>query len=228
MYAKNQYQNINRVLATIKMGGGDRIPKADKPFPVPNSTASYWRSEPHWLDEHRSTEELPQNADIVIIGTGIAGVSTAYHLLDEENDDASPKPSILLLEARQVCSGATGRNGGHMKKLPSTIIELIESLGSTAAGEMVKFMRENIYAVKRVIEKEKIEAQAELRRSFDVSLDAEDAKEVKKNFEKQLESGFPLTEDLGFVGREFAERVSLNATEVFRLRCPQFLQKTCL
>ena len=189
------------------MGGGDTLPKTNDLLPVPNPTASYWRQEPHWLDSHRSTPSLPPQADIVIIGTGIAGVSTAYHLLSSAENNASP--SILLLEARQVCSGATGRNGGHIKKLPSTIIDLIDSLGIEAAGEMVKFIRENIYALKKVIETEGIEAQAELRRSFDVSIEKGDAEEVRRGFERQLENGFPLSEDLGFVGEEFAERVSL-------------------
>ncbi|CZR66791.1 related to oxidoreductase [Phialocephala subalpina] len=199
------------------MGGGNEIPKTNRILPVPNSTASYWRSKPHRLDEYRSTEHLPSQADITIIGTGIAGVSTAYHLLDIKTHNDTPPPSILLLEARQVCSGATGRNGGHIKKLPSTIVELIEGLGETAAGEVVKFIRENIYGVKRVIEKEKIEAEAELRRSFDVSLDEEDAREVKREYERELESGFPLTEDLQFVGEEFAERVRIDPSAITSL-----------
>ncbi|RDW57200.1 hypothetical protein BP5796_12650 [Coleophoma crateriformis] len=190
------------------MGGGYEIPQVNRILPVPNSTASYWRSKPHWLDEYRSTEQLPSQADIVIIGTGIAGVSTAYHILDRKDNDNAPRPSILLLEARQVCSGATGRNGGHIKKLPSTIVELIQNYGSTAAGEFVKFVRANIYGVKRVIEKEKIDAEAELRRSFDVSLNEEDASEVKRQFDEQLQSEFPLTEDVNYVGEEFAERIT--------------------
>lgn len=199
---------------TIKMGGGNESAKINRLLPVPNSTASYWRSEPHRLDECRSTEQLPSQADIVIIGTGIAGVSTAYHLLKRKVNDNAPQPSILLLEARQVCSGATGRNGGHIKKLPSTIVELIQNHGSTAAGEIVKFVRANIYGVKNVIEKEKIQAEAELRRSFDVSLEKEDAREVKKDFEVQLQSEFPLVEDVGYVGEEFAERLRIDPTEV--------------
>lgn len=63
-----------------------------------------------------------------------------------------------------------------------------------------------------MIEKEKIEAEAELRRSFDVSIKEEDAREVKREFEEQLESGFPLTEDVGYFGEEFAERVSIDPT----------------
>jgi myosin-crossreactive antigen len=78
-----------------------------KPFPVANATVPYWRTELHEIDSHRSTEDLPADCDIVIIGAGLAGVSTAYFLLD---GNPSP-PSIVLLEAREVCSGATGRNG---------------------------------------------------------------------------------------------------------------------
>jgi hypothetical protein len=190
-------------------------------IPVPNPTASYWLSEPHWLDNHRSTPELPSYADIVIIGTGIAGVSTAYHLTETYklanrnrnrnlNDTAppshrghrgaeTPPPSILLLEARTVCSGATGRNGGHIKKLPSTINELIQVYGFAVAGEIVQFIRDNIYAVKDVIEKEGIAAEAELRRSLDVCLDEDDANAVREEYEKLREDGFPLTEDVGCI-----------------------------
>lgn len=194
------------------MGGGNTIPDINRMLPVPNSTASYWRSEPHWLDNYRSSEQVPSQADIVIIGTGLAGVSTAYHLVDRKDDDEAPQPSILLLEARQVCSGATGRNGGHIKKLPSTTGDLIRNYGSAAAGEIVKFVRANIYGVKRVVEKEQIQAEAELRRSFDVSLNNDDAKVVQREFQEQLESGFPLTEDVAHVGEEFAERVCIEWT----------------
>lgn len=76
-------------------------------LPVSNSTVPFWRAEPHPLDEHRSTEELAAECDILIIGAEYAGITTAYHLVDGKN---SP-PSLVLLEARQACSGATGRNG---------------------------------------------------------------------------------------------------------------------
>lgn len=81
-------------------------------LPVPNSTLSYWRSELHPVDSYRSSEHLPSECDIAIIGAGITGVSTAYHLsrLHAANNSGK-KPSIVILEAREVCSGATGRNG---------------------------------------------------------------------------------------------------------------------
>ncbi|KAL4808788.1 FAD dependent oxidoreductase [Aspergillus unguis] len=172
--------------------------------PVPNATKPYWRSDPHWLDEHRSTPHLPAEADIVIIGTGIAGVSTAYHLV---NTPDKQKQSILLLEARQACSGAMGRNGGHIKKLPSTIPDLVSRNGEADAAALVGFVRRNIYAVKEVIDKEGIQAEAELRRSFDVAIDGSDAENIKEGFRELLDAGFPTMQDVQLVD-EHVERIT--------------------
>lgn len=80
------------------------------PRPVPNSTQSFWRTDLDSLDDHRTTEKLPQVSDIVVIGAGYAGASIVYHML-EKNKSIASNPSIVILEARQACSGATGRNG---------------------------------------------------------------------------------------------------------------------
>ena len=75
--------------------------------PTPNSTLPFWRTELHELDNHRFIPDLPAECDIVIVGAGYAGISGDYYILD---DDPLPL-SIVLLEARQTCSGATARNG---------------------------------------------------------------------------------------------------------------------
>jgi hypothetical protein len=77
-------------------------------IPVDNATVPYWRTELHALDEHRTTEELPKECDIAIVGAGMTGIATAYHISKLAGDDI---PSVVILEARQLCSGATGRNG---------------------------------------------------------------------------------------------------------------------
>ncbi|KAI1084130.1 FAD dependent oxidoreductase [Whalleya microplaca] len=82
-----------------------------RPYPVPNATTPVWRTELHELDSHRSTPELPDKQDIVIIGAGFAGAALAHYLLE----DNPQNQSITILEAREACSGATGRNGGHLR-----------------------------------------------------------------------------------------------------------------
>jgi hypothetical protein len=76
-------------------------------LPTPNSTKSFWHSEPSkYLLGHRTTSSLPTKADIVIIGSGISGSSAAYHLSQYDN---VKDLSIVMLEAREACWGATGR-----------------------------------------------------------------------------------------------------------------------
>lgn len=83
------------------------------PFPIQNSTIPFWRTELHPLDGHRSTRDLPARCDIVIIGAGYTGASMVHHLLDG-NEDKDAGNGILILEAREACSGATGRNGSSL------------------------------------------------------------------------------------------------------------------
>lgn len=87
------------------------------PLPVPQSTQSFWlNSAPDCnpLANHGSTSALPKQVDILIIGSGISGVSTLYHLVQGLRHSFRSTTSIALLEAREFCSGATGRNGGKI------------------------------------------------------------------------------------------------------------------
>ncbi|KAH6617104.1 FAD dependent oxidoreductase [Chaetomium tenue] len=88
----------------------DERAKIPVSLPSTNPTVSYWQDPPDDLADHRSTPDLPKFADTVIIGSGITGAAVAWGLLQGPNPS-----SILMLEARQACSGATGRNGGHTK-----------------------------------------------------------------------------------------------------------------
>jgi predicted NAD/FAD-binding protein len=76
-------------------------------LPTPTSSDSFWHSEPNeFLLGHCTTDELPAEADIVIVGSGITGASAARYLSEDER--AAGK-RIVLLEAREACWGATGR-----------------------------------------------------------------------------------------------------------------------
>ncbi|RPD57280.1 FAD dependent oxidoreductase [Lentinus tigrinus ALCF2SS1-7] len=90
-------------------------------LPVPNPTKSFWIDTPgaNPLAKEGSEGALTHDADICIVGSGITGVSAAYHisrLLSEQGEDGAGAKGlkITILEARDFCSGATGRNGGHL------------------------------------------------------------------------------------------------------------------
>jgi glycine/D-amino acid oxidase-like deaminating enzyme len=72
--------------------------------------ASVW-----WSSAHHPTftpGELHRHWDVVIIGGGFSGMWTAHHLLN-----SSPDLKIAILEAHEVGSGASGRNGGWASAL---------------------------------------------------------------------------------------------------------------
>jgi hypothetical protein len=75
-------------------------------LPHENPTTSYWQDPPADIASLRSTEELPESADYVIIGSGISGACIAFNLLEKK-----PDAKVVILEARGAASGATGRNG---------------------------------------------------------------------------------------------------------------------
>ena len=77
--------------------------------PVDSPTISYWQCPPSRLADFRSTPSLPLQTSTVIIGSGITGASIAYKLLKRD-----PSSDVLMLEARQASSGATGRNGENL------------------------------------------------------------------------------------------------------------------
>ncbi|GMM30955.1 hypothetical protein DAMA08_037000 [Martiniozyma asiatica (nom. inval.)] len=82
------------------------------PFATPSK--SFWIEEgPSTLKSHRTTPKLPVEADVVIVGAGLSGTSVAHNLLYSK--DKKFKGSILMLDARDVSSCASGRNGGHIR-----------------------------------------------------------------------------------------------------------------
>lgn len=85
--------------ATLREGQAD--------LPSTKSTRSYWHREPsEALLGHRTTKSLPPTADVVVVGSGITGAFAAKEL---KEGSGGASRNVLLLEAREVCWGATGR-----------------------------------------------------------------------------------------------------------------------
>ncbi|KAJ0374767.1 hypothetical protein COL26b_006930 [Colletotrichum chrysophilum] len=157
--------------------------------PVANPVTPFWNSSPRALDDHRTTPDLPASSDVVIIGAGFAGVATTYHIL---KDNPSP-PSITILEARKVCSGASGRNGGHVK--PDTYFNV------------PKYTK--LYgAVKELVGSEGLDCDFHLTRAVDVYLDPEHAKQTEAAYRELLKAGKVNLKDVAFTPEQDAERAS--------------------
>lgn len=148
-------------------------------FPVDNSTKSFWFSEPDGFSHHRTTADLPQNSDIVIIGSGYSGTTTAHWLFEMGN------PSVTMLEAREVCSGATGRNGGHLKPFFSRYHRL-SHLDDRTIGHLINYEFEHLQLIHDLVRKLDIDCSFLLTRACDVYQDEELAECDRTNFFKAL------------------------------------------
>jgi len=171
-------------------------------FPVPHPTPSYWLSEPHAYANLRSTSCLLRECDVAIIGSGMAGVLTAYHILEK-----NPDLHVVLLDARALCSGATGRNGGHIKVQAATLAALPTDEERNA---MQSFVGQTIRHVKTIVDKEGLTeyCEFELRHSFDVLCDIEAVGKVKSVYEESVKNGAEWTKEVSYLSKKMAERVT--------------------
>ncbi|KAI1269940.1 FAD dependent oxidoreductase [Xylariaceae sp. FL1019] len=134
-------------------------------LPISSPTNPYWLEDPPYpelVNIHSKT--LPQEADIVIIGSGITGAAVARSILydaarkgrgkksrdgdkltpsttEDEKSISSDLPRIVVLEARSLCSGATGRNGGHIKASPHELFAQLRrmKINEERAAALVRF-----------------------------------------------------------------------------------------
>ncbi|KAJ5381993.1 uncharacterized protein N7496_004421 [Penicillium cataractarum] len=177
-----------------------------KPFPQPAAgyTQSFWRTELDPLDNHRSTPDLPIEADILIIGSGYAGASTAYHLFPENQQGTPPK--VVLLEARELCSGATGRNGGHLRPdLYSATKIYTERYGLDAAVEVVRFEIAHMKTLEKLVQKEKIDCDLTFTRSLDIYLDVDQLAAAKSFYDYLVDQGLDFMDDVQYLSQEDAQ-----------------------
>ncbi|RUP44459.1 FAD dependent oxidoreductase [Jimgerdemannia flammicorona] len=97
------------------------------------STEPYWLQKMPWQAETQAP--LPEKADVVVVGAGVTGLSTAYWLRQ-----LRPELKVVVIEARGVSSGATGRNGGLCwPGLNDSFRQAVARYGLPAAKKFIKF-----------------------------------------------------------------------------------------
>lgn len=178
------YQDYSALLARSRAPPG---------LPVPDPTSAFWQDHPPYPDlvNIQSPGGPPRTADIVIIGSGITGLAIARTVLHELHrkgelllvpqaaqgrqqhhqapDGSGPRREwvrVLVLEARQLCSGATGRNGGHIKASPHELfhqLTTIKKMDPARAAALCAFQISHVQMLKEVVQAEGIEDVSEFR-----------------------------------------------------------------
>ncbi|KAJ4317856.1 hypothetical protein N0V84_007131 [Fusarium piperis] len=166
--------SVLKTLSSLHTQFSSLLVRASSPpsLPVPAPTRPYWLDDPPFPKLCDIRGELPAQADVVIIGSGITGAAVAKSLLE-----LSGELRVVVCEARDLCSGATGRNGGHIKATPYEVLAMYRAkMGPEKAAQLARFQRRHLEILKQVGEKV---PQGEVREVQTVDLFTE-----KDDFEK--------------------------------------------
>jgi len=121
-------------------------------------------------------------ADICVIGAGIAGLTTAYLLAREGRD-------VILLEAMEIGSGETGRTTAHFFPPDEWYAGLQKSFGLENARLIANGYRRATDLVESIVRHEHIACQFERVDGYLYSTASNPGKEIAEEFEAARRAG---------------------------------------
>ncbi|OAA69851.1 FAD dependent oxidoreductase [Cordyceps fumosorosea ARSEF 2679] len=196
----------------LSAGYGAMLGRAlhDAAVPVANATISYWMDDPPFPEVNLNAHPLPDIADYVVIGTGLAGLAATRTLLEISHDQRTEMPlRVVALDARDTGAGATGRNGGHVKTAPYRDFAAAKArLGADKARDVLAFMRRHLPLLKEV-GRELPQGEVRDVEAVDMFL-VEDDFEVAKRLVDDVKANVPDIEITVWPGEEARKQFGCN------------------
>jgi len=150
---------------------------------------SFWlhsSAMPHSITEYdilESQNEVCRDVEVIIIGGGIAGVSTAYHL-------SKRNMKCMILERGSVCAGATGCNGGMLVPDPSEgFSDCIARYGLDVALSINEYTHKCAKDIQAFVEERNIDCELRFPGLVNFAYTQEELVEVRKSYTVLHEQG---------------------------------------
>lgn len=157
-----------------------------------------------WLKDFSNnitTLDKDISCDVLIIGAGITGLSTAYHLMNHNL-------RIVVVDRNEIGNGVTAKTTGKITYLQKLIYtKLKNELGEEISKKYLQSQLEAIDILTNIIKKEKIACDLEQVKSFVYT--KEDVELAKLKEEKKL------LEKLGIDVKDYNKAIAVNDTYVF-------------
>lgn len=178
---QGQVKDFNAALARASLSPG---------LPVSNPSTPYWSQDPPYPELVKcQSVELPSEVDVAIIGSGISGAAVAHSLLAAKNNSSAGNggfDKVVVLEARDICSGATARNGGHIKATPYDVYpRFAKTMPKSRAVALTRFQLKHLDVLVDLCKARGIDA-AETRQveTVDLFLDKTSFEKAVRNVEE--------------------------------------------
>ena len=142
-----------------------------------------------WQDHKKLLKKNDQFFDVVIVGGGIAGLSTAYWILKENQG-----LKVALIEKSQIGDGATGRNAGFITcGSVEHFNRLIAKHGNKDALEIWNFSEKNLELLHtEIINGHEEDLEFEKKGSFSLASSKEELVELHTSYEIMQELGIDV------------------------------------
>lgn len=115
-----------------------------------------------------------QNPDVIVVGAGVAGCSTAYRL-------AQSGRRVLVIDQRGICSGASGRNGG--------LTGIGSAMHAEAGDSVYTVTNANFNLMRQLPEELDVDFELHLPGTFDVATTEAQLAHVRESAESQAKAG---------------------------------------
>ncbi len=152
-----------------------------RPGPIDDNESCWLAELPPYEASPPLTSDL--TVDVAIIGGGLTGISTAWHLAERW-----PSRRIVLLEAKTLANGASGRNGGQVLNG----INGVEPRDAETARRIYDATGSGIDIVERLASHSSLDVGFARRGCLEISTTAECAEAAHRRVERYNAWGVPL------------------------------------
>ncbi|KAK5952410.1 hypothetical protein OHC33_006453 [Knufia fluminis] len=198
-------------------------PHAVSPPPTPSATTStsiepslprsdgclsYWHKTTRAFSHlnANATAPLPESSKYVIIGSGITGALTAFSLIESGISGSE----IVILEAREAVSGASGRNAGHVR--PDAFRGFTGYASIHGPEQALKIIQNEKLVFEKVdefVKKHDVPCDFNPATTFDVCLTEDFAKYEADSFEAFKQAGGDVSHVKCYDGEEARKRTRI-------------------
>ena len=142
-----------------------------------------------WQDMHDYiSKNLPADADIVVIGGGITGLSTALRLQREGK-------KCVVLEAQNIGFGTTGGTTSHLNTLLDTpYYQIRKNFNAEAAAQVYEVTHKALALIEKNVLGYEIDCYFERKPAYVFAQDEKQKQELERIVEASIEAGLHMEE----------------------------------